>query len=60
MKAYRELEVHLHTFLISALSKPIPRQVYYKPIGFQEVEATKFLDIGKVGSSRHRPPLPPY
>jgi hypothetical protein len=44
MKAYGELEVHLHTFLTLSLSKPIPKQVYYKPIGFQEVEALRFLD----------------
>jgi len=60
MKAYGEMEVHLHTFLTSALSKPIPRQVYYKPIGFQEVEAPRFLDKRYGVSSRNRPPLTPY
>ena len=34
--------------MIKGKGKAIPDQVYYRPIGFQEVEAPRFLDNGQM------------
>ena len=49
-----------HTRTIRVKGKVIPVQAYYRPLGFQEVEAPRFLvsRYMKVVSPTHRLPLP--